>query len=664
MLPPARAFVGREREIAALQAWAAATEPPRVFAVVAMGGAGKSSLVQRALESRDGEPFVWSFYEDPRAESFIKAALARTTGRVAPKATSEALEELLGAVCSETQNLWVLDGFEVMQSEGRGRPRGSIDDPQLRRLLQVIADRGGGLRVVVTTRVVLADLEPWEGRGVRALQLGPLDAEPQRQLLRDWGVHGTDAQLDRALERFGGHALSVATLASHVTGAYAGDVTLLGALDLEEAAQDERLAHRLARLLDAYAATMTEAQRDLLARVAVFPRGADLGPLLAIASDPELRGTMPTTRRDLVRTLSRLEALGLVHRSQEASSRYGVHALVAEHFREQLGNTARAIHGARREALLQRDLDLDGTEALFVHTVLAGHPRDAFDVYERRLGGFSRLGLERGDMVRGARLLRHFLTDDDPGAVDPGLPTWQRLSVLYDQALYATALGDPDFALACLQRCITAANGEPRMHTTGLRTSAYVFRLMGRYDEALDTVQRALEAASDVPGHRVRNLALQAAIHHDRGEADDAARCFEQARALDPLPRFRRALWESEYLVERGDLDRAEAIALENRELCVRRQWAGHVSHCDVVLGLCAVHRDPEAAAARLTGARRWAHESGEVEAQLRCFEVELRLQPNGPARDRVLDRALSLARGARFGRFETRLAWRCGGGS
>lgn len=667
VLPPPRTLVGRDTELRRLESWRDEPKGPRVMSVVAMGGAGKSSLVQRWLSDQTDDPLVWSFYEDPRAENMLAAALGRLGDGRVPNSTTEVLERLLAVVEEAAPRLFVLDGFEVMQSGGGGRPRGSIEDALLRRMLITIAARPGGTRVLITSRVRLADLSPWDGRGSETLELLPLSSRAQRELLRSWGVVGADAELDRALERFGGHALSVSTLASLVTGSFDGDLALARDVDLDDAGTDDPLAHRLGRLLDAYARAMSETQRDVLARVALFPRGVGIDALSTLIRDPRLRGDMPTTRRGLVQALSRLERRGLVHRSRAASSRYAVHPFVADHFRSRMDVDATSVHDARRQQL-RAELDdaprgrppaerHDLLEDLLVHTRLAGHPREAFALYDRGFGGFSVLGLERGDMVRGARILRGFVDDDASDEIRPALDHWEVQTVLYEQALYACAMGDAAFALDCLARYVEGARDDPRAHTTGLRTTAYVLRLTGRYGDALETITRALAAAPDQPDHQVRNRALEGAIRTDLGELDHAASCFQAARALDPRPRFRRALWEAEHHIERGELDRALTIARDNRDACVRRGWPGHVSHCDVVIGTCLVERDPETAAEHRVEAERWALESGEVEARLRCHELAYNLEPPGPARDDVRRSALALARGSGFTRFIDRLS-------
>jgi len=672
VLQPAPHFVGRDEERSVLQQWARAIEAsPRIQAIVAVGGAGKSALTGQVIEGLPDDAsrgvLVWSFYEDDRAEAFLAAALEVLDRSAPPCAPLESLERLLTLVATPTPHLWILDGFEVMQSDGRRRPRGSILDAHLRRLLGTIAARPGGTRVLLTSRYPLTDLQAWEGEGVQTLRLLPLPDAAQLELLQRWGVRGTPTQLRSALERFGGHALSVATLASYVAGFHEGAVEAMDSIDLGEAAQDDLLAFRLARLLQAYSAAMSDTQRDLVARVSAFPRGATLDALLGLAREGgALAGAIPTDRRGLVRALSRLEAMGVLYRNRSATSVFAVHPFVADHFRDQLGPTAPALHDAEQRRLLARLRERPGgapqtpqlelLEDLLGHTLLAGRAATALAIYRRAIGGFDHLGMRRGDMARGLRILRTFFIDGDPERPHPGLDPHGEGLLQYELALYASAVGEPDYALSALRGYVKRAEQDPRAHTTGWRTTAYVLRLQGRTDEAMDAIERALLIGAGHTDHVVRNLALRGAIEHDRGQLEAATRSFADARVLDDRPRFRRVLWEAELLIDRDEPERAAAMTRPNREDCVNRGWGGHISHCDVVLGRCTAIDDPERAREHLRQARRWANASGEVEAQLRCFELELALPMEDAEIEATRARALTLVEASGLHRFAARL--------
>src|SRR5437764_3841562 len=75
-LQPAPHFHGREELVRDLGAWVSdLTSPDRVWSLVAAGGTGKTAVVERVIAGmRPGEAnvLVWSFYEQPDADAFLR----------------------------------------------------------------------------------------------------------------------------------------------------------------------------------------------------------------------------------------------------------------------------------------------------------------------------------------------------------------------------------------------------------------------------------------------------------------------------------------------------------------------------------------------------------------------------------------------------------------
>lgn len=672
-IQPARHFVGREPELSRLRTFIEREDDShRVVAIVAVGGSGKSALIERALAdvSHSTGQFVWSFYEDPRADAFIAAAYRYFLRDEPPASSARALDLLVEGIGRYPGQLWVLDGFETMQSDGHRAPRGSIIEPDLRRLVRAFVSGTAGSRLLVTSRYRLVDLEAWEGRALQTLELAPLGPEDQLQLLSHYGVRAV-GPAHAYLEQFGGHALSVATLASYVSAFCDGELSAADEVGLRTAAGDDMLALRLTKLLDAYADSMAVEQSDLLSRLAAFPRGTDADTLLTVAGgEPSVRGHMPTTRRDIIRGLSHLESLGLVYRSHETRTVFAAHPFVASYFRDRLADDAHAVHDVLREQLENRlrqqprsvpvAQQLDMLEDLLLHTLMSGRVAAAFSVYRHNLGGFGGLGLRRGEMTRGHRIVRALMSSPDDGDAFSALRPEDRGDLWYDAALFAIALGDLPHAERALSSYLREVGESPRHRTTGLRTWAYALRLSGDFDAALGRIDEALQAAAGHEDHLARNFALRGAILDDRGEHEAAAESFARARTHDPVVRFRRALWEAEHALRTGDPEYARASTEANRAACVERDWTGHVSHCDVVLGWCALPHDPTAARRHLEEARDWGYASGEVEARLRCDELELAIlvaSNQADAAERMRGAALERATACGFGRFVERMA-------
>jgi transcriptional regulator with XRE-family HTH domain/tetratricopeptide (TPR) repeat protein len=463
-LPKARHFVGRGPELVRLQAWLDDVGArARVLAIVAIGGAGKTSLLERALAGRTA--FVHSFYEEPSVDVCLSAA-----ARYLAQAGSEPLEDVLQGLKREPGAVLVLDGLELVQADGEGeRARGQLQDRRLVRLLRAVARDGALGRVVVTSRFPLADLAAHERAELETVALPPLDAGETRHLLELWGARAGSVSLNNVHQRTGGHALSLAVLGSYASELLGGDLSAASELHLSDAARDLPLARKLQGMLTRYAAELSPLERRLLLLVCIFPRGVELS---AFARLPELS---QVPELELRAALGRLCQRGLVVLGGE---RYSAHPFVRAHFAAQASD-APAIHEQERTRLAAELADqsphqpqgaalLDAYEQLFEHTLATGDAAGAYRVAERTLGGFANLGLRLGEFERGLRLVRAL------ERVAPALPADVRWRISYDRGLYAAALGDLDEAVRAYRALLARDEHDATTH----RTLAYTLRLV------------------------------------------------------------------------------------------------------------------------------------------------------------------------------------------
>lgn len=685
-LPRARHFVGRADVLAQLRAWHGGPGPRTgVLAVVALGGAGKTSVVERFLDGLGDGPhpggvLVYSFYEEPRLEAFFEHALAYLApGReTQPGERADAVLDALRAGA----HLLVLDGLEIVQGTGApGSTFGRLEDAALRRLFTLVARGLGGARILCTTRLPLTDLAAWEGAGLVTLRLGALSEAEGVDLLGRWGIGGDAGARAALLDRVGRHALSVAMMGSYAGAFLGGDAARAGAIDLAPAARDDAAARRLLSVLTAYAAALPGPERDLMARLSLFPAGATADTLQAIAAaGGVVAGETSALDGDgILRALGRLDRLGLV--SAAGAGRWAAHPFVAQYFQSILGVPAERVHAVTSDALAAR-LDghragataaalLDAYEELLVHTRAAGRFEEAWGIYQRPMGGFANLGLRLGEMRRGARVLHGFAADGDPARLPPALPARLRARVAYDLGLYAGALGDLELAVRCYRVHNDLVRGEGALAglATGLRTLAYTERLRGALADALELATAAVDvsAGAGLRADVVRAVALRASILHDLGRVAEAAEGFAEVRSLGDEPFARRALWEAEHLLATDRVAAARALTERNVEVCRELGWAGHAAHGEAVLGLCALAGAPpdvESARAHLAAARRWTAATGEVEMVLRCAELHGRValaEGRGEEARAAIGEGIDIAAGAGFGLFTARLA-RLGG--
>lgn len=469
-LQPAVHFRGRAADLDQLKNWLKSpVTPDRVVSIVAAGGTGKTALVHRALRdtnfSDQAGVFVWSFYEDPSTDAFLRAAYLYFTGEtVAP--ASGLLERLQIALSGDAPHVLVLDGLEQVQSDG-----GELHDLQLKRLLKALAGSIGGARALATSRYPLADLEQFTGAGHLAIALDDLELLAALEVLRAWNVRGNDRALGELIEPLsvGGryHALSITVLGSYLGNFAGGDPNQGPAFSLEDAKDYDPKARRLARILNHYARVLSPAERALLTRLSLFPQGVMVKVLYTIIqSGGEVAGALHgIADPQVLRHLKRLESLGLVFRFKTNDQVfYSAHPFLRAYFRSLLETRPESIYESVR-AKMALSLEsrpatnprsaaiLDQYAELVQQTVLAGKVREAFGLYWHAVGNYRNLGWALDENGRGIRILECFCPNDDFAAMAPHLTGVERSTLINDLGLFAKNLGDLSRARRAYEYC-------------------------------------------------------------------------------------------------------------------------------------------------------------------------------------------------------------------
>jgi hypothetical protein len=281
-LPPAPHFVGREAELAELRRlWQ--TGFRGVLALVGLGGAGKTAAAARFLDDLLGPGagpraeglFVWSFYQEPDPGTFLREAYRYFAGdaTAGPARGAGLLHLLRERLAAGGPHLLVLDGLERVQrpESDAGHVYGEVEDPLLRGLLTRAMEGVGRTVLLVTSRFPLTDLARQGGRGYHHLDVGGLDRPAALALLRARGVWGEDAELERLIDSYGAHALTLDHLGGLIGQFLGGDPSRAPEAPALGPAGD-RQGLRLARLLRAYETHLPPAELALLCRLCLLRR--------------------------------------------------------------------------------------------------------------------------------------------------------------------------------------------------------------------------------------------------------------------------------------------------------------------------------------------------------------------------------------------------------
>lgn len=645
-LQPAPYFHGRATLIENLLAWwSDPAHSKRVRALVAAGGTGKTALAEQVLRQactldQRGHTLVWSFYENPDTDAFLREACDLFLGeREGPPGGR--LERLERGLREGRPHFFVLDGLERLQVNAQeSHALGEIEDHSVRLLLRAIAAGLGRTRALVTSRLPLSDLDSWKQSGYDLIRLDDLDRDSAVAVLRAWGVRGDDERLGSLADDVGHHALSVSVLGSFLASFGACDPAFADQLELRREAGDDPRAARLARILQGYADRLPTAERDLLVRLSLFPRGASL-PLLRIVATArkKVAGALALCNEaDLQHLARRIVERGLAFAYTRGHEQvFTAHPFLRDWFRQLLGRDAAAVHHAIRKALAPTLKDyarmrwrgwgkrnkpfptdtevLDRYEALIEHTRLSGKDRKAFWSYMFGLGGFSHLGETLGEYTRGARILSGFSTTGRPEEAGSRLSRIERPHLLNAQALFLCHLGQLDTAarhLAVSER-LARKGGEGYVTCPILLNMAELARLRGRLPEACSLATEAMAQADRAIFRTYRDYlrpiasAYRAEIVHLLGAIQEGSTDFD-AETLGPSALSLRRKLDLGYLDEaRNQI--TESLSSGLREAPNRETARYHILLARVSLQ-CAIQET----VAHLEAIQSWTAKSGDLE--------------------------------------------------
>jgi tetratricopeptide (TPR) repeat protein len=622
--------------------------PDRVISVVAAGGTGKTALVNEAVHqaafSGRGGVFVWSFYEDPHTDAFLRAAYLYFTGdKDAP--ASGMLERLQLALSGDAPHVLILDGLERVQSEGDHRRRGELEDLQLKRFVRALAGGLGSARALVTSRFPLVDLDGFTGAGHRAIVLDDLERSVALEVLRAWKVKGDGAALTKLIEPLNidgvYHALSVAVLGSYV-GNFSGEAPTFS---LEDANDSDPKARRLSRILEQYTKVLIPAERDLLARLSLFPRGVKVELLSWIVqSGGEVAGALVgLANRDLVRQLERLKALGLVFGYEtDGKIAYSAHPFLRDFFRNLLGTNPESVHESVR-AKLAPSLEarpsikptdpaiLDQYELLIEQTDLAGRFQNAFDLYRDGIGGYDNLGRVLAENARGLRILERFVPLDDFMLTATRLLVKDQSLLVKHLGRYRRNLGDVARARVAFAyvRDLAGVVSDHSNVSIACQDLAEAELDAGFCPKALGYSERAVSLAAEAADDtRTENsLACRGASHFALGHISQAVEDFQRATKLEGMPLYSiPGIWEAESKLLRGDRLEADRQTEAARKFAILRDRRPDLCRADAVSARLLLDHNRPLAAERLADARAFASRSGWVELQLRCAHAATEL--------------------------------------
>ena len=225
---------------------------------------------------------------------------------------------------------------------------------------------------------------------------------------------------------------------------------------------------------------------------------------------------------------------------------------------------------------------LDLLEEIIHHTIEAGHPQEAWDIYWNRIGGFKNLGWRLGAYERGERICRAFARGLPPQSapLPEGLSENDQAKFINEWALYLKNLGRLDPAARCYERHIELRMRQEswKNASVGNQNLAEVWLLAGRLTQGLRAAEEALRLAEKAEGaeEKCMSFAWRAHARALRGDSDTALDDFRQALHWQheavgktdwPLYSL-GGIWQALLLARLGQNDEATRLTEANRSIC------------------------------------------------------------------------------------------------
>jgi tetratricopeptide (TPR) repeat protein len=616
---PIPEWVGRADLLSAIsQDWTTPTR--RVTGLIGFGGEGKTTLARQWLHNLLDDPalprpdgiFWWAFYDRPNVDEFFEAALEYMIGgRIDPQQTLSAnvRAQIIGAMLGSGRYLFVLDGLEIIQIN-EGDDFGLFKSGDMAEFLALFAAPGHESFCLVTSRAPLLDLLSAPAYTHR--DVTRLSATDGRDLLRRVGVTGEDAALDRVVQEWDGHALTLGLLGSYLRDAHGGDLAHYA--DIPQPTANEPRYERVHRILRRYDDHLTEAERAFLTLFSAFRTpvqpGAFGGVFRTTTGGMTLNAPLAALNDAAFDALvARLVTLRIL-RHDEADNAYTAHPLVRNHYFTRLtqGADAASAHEQIKDYYLANAGDvprfptLDDLAPLIevvYHACRAGAYDEAFRIRWNRIDQGDRFVLihQLGAYETQLALMREFFPGGDmtrlPGVSDPKHQSW----ILSAVGLCLMSLGRLAEAVPFWERKIPMNLEMEAWNAAsiGYQNLAELHIGLGALGAGADAAAEALTLARRAANKQDEcfSLAYAAWAAHLRGDTAAAADAFRQAEALekeiDPNEQYlysNRGIQHAEHLRRTGQADYARRVTEANLAGCVKNyKWPKDESHCHRVLG-------------------------------------------------------------------------------
>jgi tetratricopeptide (TPR) repeat protein len=590
----------------------------RVTGLVGFGGEGKSSLARKWVDNLLKDPsqqqpdnvFWWGFYENRDTDAFLEAALNFLSGGlIDPRAvpSSSLRAQIIGTMLGAGRYLFVLDGLEVVQHQDGDR-YGLLKNNDLRDLLTYFARPDNSAFCLITSRSPLLDLMEYTTYTHRDVER--LSQEDGRALLQRLNTKGSDAELNKVVADWDGHALTLSILAAYLTEQYEDNIKHIS--DIPVPTADEPCYERVHRVLRRYDEHLTKNEREFLKLFSVFRL-----PVQELAFEEVFEPLLNLLDNNaLFKLVSSLANYRLIRHNEREKS-YTIHPLIGNYYFSLFTKGDPSQKKAAHKRIKDYYLSIAGNTPQFPtlddlkpiieavhHACHAGEYDDAILVYNDRICQSARsvlmyeLGCYEIELAVALEFLPNQDVSQEPLVTRPNRKTW----ILNRIGFCLKALGRLSEAAIVYQfqdemRDKAIDKYENFKSVTDYKNLLDLHILLGELDASVEYVRKMLtvvdySSMDDYFWDQVLSLTSQAWLANLRGELHVATTTFAEAETreqnYDPSMRYLPSspgIHHADHLRRIGQPDYARKIIEANLQICEQKHWTFLISPCHRILG-------------------------------------------------------------------------------
>jgi len=528
-------------------------------------------------------------------------------GRIDPRAVpssnlrAQIIGAMLGGPKGSGRYLFVLDGLEVMQHQ-EGDQYGLLQSSDLRDLLTFFARPDNQSFCLITSRAPLLDLMDYTTYTHR--DVDRLSEEDGRALLQRLSVKGSDAEFNKVVADWDGHALTLSILAAYLAERYEGDIKHLA--DIPVPTADEPRYERVHRVLRRYDEHLSKDEREFLKLFSVFRL-----PVQESAFEKVFVLLLkPLDKEVLLKFVSRLANYRLI-RHDEHQKTYTIHPLTRYHYfalftKDDLSKKNIAhkhikdyyLSTAGRTPEYPTLNDLKPLIEAVHHACQGGEYDEGISKYQQRISRGDQFVLlhQLGAYETTLNLMYEFFPEEVSNEPKASYPNHKSI-ILGTIGLCLMTLGRIKESIQFHERSnqLDIDTYDFSNASQGYQNLADIYISLGRFDEGTKVAQQALDFARHAENkfHEAQSLSYQAWIAHLLGSSQLASNLFQRAekneRVHTPSVRYLysiRGIFHANFLRRVGQSKYALSVTEENLNVWVNAtKWPKDESACHIILG-------------------------------------------------------------------------------